>query len=231
MYTIAICDSDNQAAESLRQTIHNVLDSLNVTHAVYYYRNESLLYKALKAYPEKYNLLFLETGPATGINLASMLRKDGYEYPIVLVSENQQMALEGYEVEAIQYFLKPIEENQLRKLFLRLSVKRQKLSPGHLLLHMGATCYKIPYSNITFVETTGRKVTVHTGKDSIVYPCKLSEIQELLPSDLFIRCHQSFLLQVHAVHHITRLQAFLRDGTVLPISRSYKEEVQRFFCS
>ena len=229
MYTIAICDPDKHAADILRQAIHNVLDGLKATHAVYYYKDETTLYKILKKYPEKYNLLFLETGPDTGIGLASMLRKDGYDYPIALISSNVQLAVEGYDVDACQYFLKPVRENQLRKLFLRLSARQQKLSPGHLLLNMGTTCYKIPYSHITYVETTGRKVTVHTQKDAIPYPCKLSEIQELLPAELFVRCHQSFLLQVHAVHHITRLQAVLNDGTVLPISRSYKKDVQQIF--
>lgn len=233
MYTIAICDPDKQAANLLRLALHNVLDSLKIIHAVYYYKNENELYKVLSKYPEKYNLLFLEAelSSCSGIQLASALRKDGYEYPIAFIAQTLQFALDGYEVDACQYLLKPADEGRLRKLFLRLSIKQQQLAPGHLLLNVGAMYYKIPYSDITYIETAGRKIAVHTKKETITYPCKLSEIEEVLPPDLFVRCHQSFIFQLHAVSHIFRTQAVLKDGTEIPISRSYKEEVQRIFRS
>lgn len=131
---------------------------------------------------------------------------------------------------ACQYLLKPAEEEKLHHLFFRLSqVSLQQHSSQYLLLNYGATYHRIRYSDILYIDTAGRKVNIHTRENVITYPCKLSEMEELLPADLFLRCHQSFILQLNAVDHLTRAFAVLTNGMEIPISRSYKELVQSAF--
>lgn len=231
MYTIAICSPYRQEADTLRMSVHNILDQMKVAHVIYYYKDALSLSKILKKYPEKYNLLFLDTNlsPQNGIDLSRKLRREGYEYPIVLLSNTMDYVFDGYDVDACQYFLKPVKEEQLHRLFFRLSIKELRHSPQHLLLNYGSTYYKIPYGDILYIETAGRKVAVHTKSEIIYYPCKLSDMEELLPSNLFIRCHQSFLLQLLSVKQISKSTALLKGGTEIPISRSYKEAVQNIF--
>ena len=91
MYTIAICSPYRQEADTLRMSVHNILDQMKVAHVIYYYKDALSLSKILKKYPEKYNLLFLDTdlSPQNGIDLSRKLREEGYEYPIVLLSRIQ----------------------------------------------------------------------------------------------------------------------------------------------
>lgn len=64
----------------------------------------------LNKYPEKYNLLFLETelSPYRGIELAEMLREKGYRGSIAFVTHNREDVFRAYDVDACQYFLKPV---------------------------------------------------------------------------------------------------------------------------
>lgn len=232
MYTIAICDSSKDAADSLRISIHNVLDRLKIAHRIYYYKDSGTLYKILKKYPEKYNLLFLETelSPYRGIELAHLLRKQDYHGDIAFVAATADDVFLGYEVDACQYLLKPVEEKKLHHLFFKLSIKSlQQQSNQYLLLNFGTTYHKIRYTDILYIETSGRKVNIHTSSQSVTYPCKLSEMEELLPGSLFIRCHQSFILQIGAVSYLQKSQAHLHNGMEIPISRPYKDIVQQAF--
>ncbi|MGI6069845.1 MAG: LytR/AlgR family response regulator transcription factor [Blautia sp.] len=162
------------------------------------------------------------------------LRKDKYAGEIAFISQDASLVFKGYEVDACQYFLKPADQQQLHRLFFRLSMKSiQQQSSQFLLLNYGTNYNKIRYSDILYIETFGRKVAIHTlTKDPVIYyPCKLSELEDLLPTTLFVRCHQSFILSINTVKSISKATAFLIDGTEIPISRSYKEIVYQFFGS
>lgn len=231
MYSIAICSPSKQEADILQSLIHRILNKINITHIICYYENPFALSKILKKYPEKYNLLFLDTAvhSGNGILLAKKIRQEGYKASLVLLSDTADYVFDGYDVDACQYFLKPVPSEKLQQLFFRLSIKKLQHSSQCLLLNTGSTYYRIPYSDILYIETAGRKVALHTKTTVIYYPCKLSTIEELLPSHLFIRCHQSFLLQLSAVQQISKSSALLTDGTEISISRSYKENVQNIF--
>lgn len=231
MYTIAICDADSSAVKQLNTEIRKVLVNLKIMHTVYSFANAESLYDTVRRYPEKFNLLFLETDvqPYSGVELAGRLRELGYDYEIVLISKNMDYIEDGYDIEACQYFTKPVGNSQLRRLFFRLSRKMLQRSSQYLLLNHGTIFYKIPYTDVNYIETAHRKIAIHTRDELIEYPCKLSEIEKMLPKTFFTRCHQSFIIQIFAVSHLAMSKAVLKDGTEIPISRSYKDNVQMIF--
>lgn len=231
MYMIAVCDPDVKYAKTLGLSVHKILDSMKISHCIEYHRTSETIYELLKKYPEKYNFIFLETNvsPSGGIKFAKTLRNIGFKGKLAFISTDASLVFEGYNVEACQYFLKPVEETQLRYLFFRLSLKALQRPSNYLLLNDKAKYYKIRYSEILYVETDGRKVRLHTLDEEILYPCKLSEMEELLPSSLFFRCHQSYLVQFEAVSKIVQSKIILKNGEEIPISRPYKKQIHTLF--
>lgn len=233
MYTIAICDENKEEATILSTLLQNILEEMNFPYKCYYYDDSSSLYNTLKIYPEKYNCLFLETklSPYNGITLAKKLRRNGYEGFIVFVSNNNDFVYEAFDVEASQYFLKPITKETLEHFLFRISMKLHHQKKQYLYLNYGVNWSKILYSDILYIETIGRKVAIHTfnHNEPLYYPCHLPDMENILPSELFIRCHQSFIVQLHAIAHITATCLILTDGTELSISRTYKQNIRDIF--
>lgn len=233
MYTIAVCDTNKHEADMLLNSLQSILEELNFPYKCYYYDNASSLYETLEKYPEKYNCLFLETEltPFNGIALARKLRSKGYEGIIVLVSKKISRVYDAFDVEAFQYLRKPVDEGNLRRLIFRISMKIQQRKKQYLYLNYGVTWHKILYADILYIETSGRKVAIYSShnEEPVYYPCHLSDMEEILPSWLFIRCHQSYIVQFHAISHMTASYVTLTDGTELPISRSYKQNIRDAF--
>lgn len=230
MYTIAICDTDKNEANMLSSSLQSILDGLNFPYRVYYYKTSSALYETLSKYPEKYNCLFLETDvrPFNGITLAKKLRRIQYEGVIVFLGREFSQVHEAFEVEAAQYLLKPVDDDALRSLFFRISMKIRQNKREYLYLNYGVTWHKILYLDILYIETAGRKVAIYTSNSEkpVYYPCHLPDMEEILPAWLFIRCHQSFIIQFHAVSCMTASHVVLTNGMEIPISRSYKQNIR-----
>ena len=230
MYIIAICDSNQKEASTLSTFLQNILEEMNFPYKCYYYDNATSLYETLKIYPEKYNCLFLETrlSPFSGITLAKKLRSNGYEGAIIFVSNDSDLVYEAFDVEASQYLLKPVNEDMLKHLIFRLSMKIRQRKKQYLYLNHGVNWSKIPYLDILYLETVGRKVAIYTSnqQEPIYYPCHLPDMENILPSELFIRCHQSFIVQLHAITHITSTHLILTNGTEISISRTYKQHIR-----
>jgi len=105
---------------------------------------------------------------------------------------------------------------------------------AQLMYQYKSNYYKINYTDISLIETDPikRRLQIYTDKD--VYPCqiKLKDLYEDLP-DYFIRLHRSIVVNVNAIKNISMNEglytAVLKSNKLLPISRSYVEEVIRAF--
>lgn len=201
MTNIMICEDNIKELLEIKTMLKEELPLFYSEYSLKEYTSGQALLKALNSEKIQPNILYLDImlDDTTGIEIA----------------------------QAIRLCRKPV---QLRYLFFRLSLKTlQQRSSKYLLLNDRAKYYKIPYCEIFYIETEGRKVRIHTSGEEILYPCRLSEIEELLPSSLFIRCHQSYLVQFDAVSKIAQSKAILKNGEEIPISRPYKKQLHNVF--
>lgn len=121
------------------------------------------------------------------------------------------------------------QREKLNALLLQLSLRDLQKARQYLILNFKVNYYKIPHEDISYIETMGRKVAIHTKNETVTYPCKLSELAQALPGHQFIRCHQSFIIQTGAVTQIAGSRIFLSDGAEIPISRTYRSAVREAF--
>ncbi len=94
---------------------------------------------------------------------------------------------------------------------------------------------RIPYENILYFENNNRYVTIHTSDSRRKYSfvSKIDEVINILPKNIFIKCHQSFIVnkqKIKAVNKITK-QFVLVSGDVIDISRRrYQDAINTFMC-
>lgn len=122
--------------------------------------------------------------------------------------------------------VRPIEPSRARKLLARLADEHERLVVGPeraLIFRVGASVIRVPRSGLIYAEAIGKKLELWTARQRFSVYASLAELEETLKGD-FVRCHRSFLINLAAVERadFAKLEAHMRGGAVVPISRSQK---------
>ena len=228
MYRIAVCDDNLQdgiTAASLTEAFFRDLGeefSLSRFHSM----------GDLLSHPpfDLYVLDVLMPG-MSGIEGAARLRSlPGDDLVVVFITSSLDSAVDGYRVNASGFILKPVDPVKFRETMDR--VYRQRLLPrGRVLtLSLSRTPVRIPFGQIRFVESRLHRVEIHLVSRDVSALMKLSELEEQLLLDPgFIRCHQSYLVNLRHVEDLRPEGFLLRDGGCVPISRAYLKQCKYSF--
>ena len=186
------------------------------------------------------DLLFLDVQmpELTGISLLKVLQKRPL---VVLTTAYSEYALQGYELDVVDYLLKPITFER----FLRAVDKvTQRLQPqssapvpersqtgvteqSFVFVKDGTKLVKVVFDDILYVEGLKDYVTIHTKNQKIVTLQRLKSLEEQLPADKFIRIHNSFIVALKAVDVVHKNN--IQVGTAqLPIGETYKKSFRDF---
>ncbi|MBS1532297.1 MAG: response regulator transcription factor [Bacteroidetes bacterium] len=165
----------------------------------------------------------------TGIDFLKNLA----EPPLVIFTTAfPEYAIEGYELNVLDYLLKPISFERFFKAvvkaqsYLGLKVKRDKLitAEPYFFVKSNQKLEKVYIDDILYVEALANYVILHTRtKKHIVY-MSFKGIESQLPEELFLKIHKSYMVAVNAIQTIDNDEIIL-DGHILPISKSYRPTV------
>lgn len=86
--------------------------------------------------------------------------------------------------------------------------------------------YVIPLESIQYIESSSRKVIVHTTEQDYSYYQRLDNVSEQLPSEQFVRIHKSYLVAVGYIDSYTNYRVRLANGRELPISATYRQSAK-----
>ena len=179
------------------------------------------------------DLLFLDINmpELTGISLAKALDKPTQ---VIFTTAYREYALDGFEVQALDYLLKPISFERFLKAIQKYTelhstekttLSQERLStPDSIYIRADRKMVKINLTEILYVESTGDYLKFHTSAKVWVTRDSLSEYEEKLPKTSFLRIHRSFIINLQHIQAYTH--EFIEiENQALPISRSYKNEV------
>lgn len=180
---------------------------------------------------EKTDLVFLdiEMPKLSGLD---WLKQSAIKPMVILTTAFPEYALEGYELDIIDYLLKPIAFDRFLKAaqkareYVELRDTKSGFHTSYLFVRSEKRIEKIELKDILFIESTGNYVTIHTEKKKILAYLTLKGLETQLPSGEFIKIHQSFLVAFSRIDAIEGNQIKIRDKT-LSISRNYKEAVMQ----
>lgn len=165
--------------------------------------------------------------PGDGIDLARQLRALDPEAAICFVSTSDAFYREAYDLYAIQYLVKPVREDAVRQLLDRVAKNLVRDKEQSLRFKRGGQTGTIPYRNILFISSREHTVSIYC-KDGMIQECKgkLNEMEAQVCGDVFLRCHQSFLVNMYQIDYINGSELMVA-GYRIPISRRYYAEVKR----
>lgn len=171
-------------------------------------------------------LLDIEMGQMDGVALARTVRRENETVEIIFVTGYSDYISEGYDVSALHYLMKPIDTSKLFQVMDR-AVKRLASTGRVLTLEVSGGTVRIPCCEIRYLEVCKNYVTIH-GKQDYVVKKTLGELQDLLGTeDGFFRTGRSYLLNLTHVVRVSRTEAYMDDGSAVPLPRGMYEPLNR----
>jgi DNA-binding LytR/AlgR family response regulator len=182
---------------------------------------------------EKIDLIFLDIHlpKLKGFDFIKALKKPPQ---IIITSAYQEYALQGYELNVIDYLLKPIEFNRFLMAVNKLKepVATDAPAVAHTVLTERASLFfnvskkrvKVYIDEILFIESLKEYIRITTKDKSILTKFQLGQIEEMLAKNGFLRVHRSFLVAKNKIDAFSATDLEI-GGRQIPIGRSYKELV------
>jgi DNA-binding LytR/AlgR family response regulator len=216
--------------ESLAQdVIKNHLQRCDRFKLVGTYRNALEAKEALDK--EEVDLIFLDIQlpGMTGLNLTNPPL-------VVFTTAYPEYALESYEFNVIDYLLKPISFERFSKtvdkitdgkIFRPSSKELQAFPREHIFIKSNSKFFRVGFPEIRYIEGMKDYLKIHTAEHTIITHQTMSEMENILPSDKFIRIHKSYIV---AFAHIKSVfgNSVEMEKIMLPIGLNYKEKIMSF---
>ncbi|CAL2064079.1 LytTR family DNA-binding domain-containing protein [Tenacibaculum sp. 190524A05c] len=147
---------------------------------------------------------------------------------VIVTTAYQEYALEGYELNIIDYLLKPFGFDRFVKAINKIEASITTVSnvnvskeTDSLFLRSNKKLVQVKTDEILFIEATGNYVNVTTTEQEIKVREKISDVLDLLPDDVFFQVHKSFIVAKKHINEIEGNRILIRDF-VIPIGKTYK---------
>jgi len=178
------------------------------------------------------DLVFLDI-QMPGINGIDFAKTIPKKTLIVFTTAYPEYALDSYEVEAIDYLVKPIESDRFQKAvnkalsyhkLLKADYAKSKIesiTDGYFFIRAERKIFKIRFMDVLFIEGLNNYVMIHTEEQKIITAMNIKIIYEQLPGDIFVRVSKSYIVNVQQIGSCDNNSVFIGKNEI-PIGNAYR---------
>lgn len=177
------------------------------------------------------DLLFLDINMPT-ISGLDFYKSIAHPPKVIFTTAYADYALDGFEVNAIDYLLKPFSFERFfsavnKAADLITSSPTEKAKNKHLIVKVNKTLHKVPLKTIYYLEAMGDYVKVYLKDSFLLTNSTFSNILKALPEDQFIRVHKSYAIHLEKLNSVSGNKITL-DTYSIPIGQTYKSDFLKF---
>lgn len=223
---IAVCDDDRQDACAVCELLGG--------QEVKWYDNAGSMLADVEQKNMRYDLYLLDIfidDSMNGLELARELRRLDEEAVLCFVSTSSDFYRDAYDLYALQYLIKPVKADDLRRLLEK--VEKNSLRQGEKMLQYSWRREQgvIPYGDVLYISSMKHVLSIWCTDGSVQESAgKLDDLERQICGDAFLRCHQSFIVNMNHVRAFSGTELTLaKDGQKVPVSRRYRTEVKTRF--
>jgi len=196
-------------------------------------------FEAMKIIEEQeVQLLFIDINmpDLSGMEFVKSLINKPY---IIFTTAYHEFAVEGFQVEAVDYLLKPISfsnflkaANKVKKL-IELNANHEKeivsTTTNHLFVKSEYKLVRIQLDDILYIESQHEYIKIHLlNNPPVTTHISLKSIEEQLPATQFMRVHRSFIVNLAKISLIDRNRIVFNGNVYIPVGEQYKEIFQAY---
>lgn len=226
MLRIALCDDEENARDALRIQLEKLMDE-SEDEIVYEFSNGRTCINWLTAHPGEVDLLFLdvEMGKENGMDAAKKIRTVNRNLLIVFVTGYTDYVFDGYQVNALDYLVKPVSLEKLKEVLLRAKELLTPPADRFFILKNADGAYRLPWNDILYFYSDRRYIHLVTAVKTYTFYGKLNDIEKQVRKN-FVRIHQRYLVNSDNVTFVGGDFVTVNNPACekLPVSRAYKKE-------
>lgn len=233
---ITICDDSIEDLSKIEKALQKYIDHNTSTNfEITKYSDPGRLSRNVseRQFADIY-ILDLIMSNQTGIDIGRQLRKSGCQNPIIYITSSDDFALDAYQVHAVRYLLKPLNETDLfEAMDYALSCGEAKNGPVYLIKTKDGLI-SVPYAKIEYIENVSRTLDVHLTdgeniKSIFIRKSFDDEIGELLQDKCFIQAHKSYIINLNCVKQLTQSTVIMESGKHIPVSKTKTANVKKAY--
>ena len=225
---VAVIDDEQAERERIQAYLSRFAKESGSAIAVDAYASADAL---LSGYRPGYDILIFDIDmPGTnGMDAARIVREQDRDVTILFITNMAQYAINGYEVEAVDYIIKPIGYYDFAMKFRRAFSRAGRRRDKEVLLETVEGQCRVAVSGIVYVEAMGHYLVYHVaGEGGVVREVKvrgsIGEHGQMLRAYNFCQVHKSFLVNLEHIEEIRTGEVSVL-GTAVPVGRAYKNQL------
>lgn len=226
--TIIICDDDKKDLTSLRTHIENFAREQQVEFEIIEVAHLTGI-EDLEVFMEQQtiNAIFLDIDMPyiTGDVVAEKMSAKYPETKIIFYTNRDELVYDMIKYKPFRFIRKRCPDEIKDAL---MAFTQSMIGTGHIFVVKNrAEVEKIPVSEIRYVETLKHQVIYHMIGENIYARGSMSQCNRDLENYGFLRVHHAYLINIKFIQHISRKEVLLKDGTIVPVGGSYKQEMMK----
>ena len=215
-----------------REILENHLKKINAVKVVATCKNAIEAFNIINT--NKIDLIFLDINmpEISGLSFASTINKNS---KIIFTTAYREYAIEGFDLQAVDYLLKPISFERLLKavhkffdetVLIDNEITQEIIQEKSefIFVRSDRKMIKINFSEIFYIESLSDYIKIHLENKIIVTREAITSIEAKLPQKEFMRIHRSYIVSISKIESFTNEYIEVKK-TAIPISRSYKKDV------
>ncbi len=225
---VAIVEDEEKATQDLKDALNRFSKENDIFFQVETYK-EGLTFLDEK---KDIDLIFMdiEMPHMNGIDVAKKLREKDEKVALIFVTNMVQYAIRGYEVDAIDYVLKPLKYARFSALMKKTLRIIDKTNEAQLVLKTTGGIRKIYFSSILYIEIQDHLLIYHTEQGDIETWGTISGAEENLPKEEFCRCSHSMIVNFRHIQEIDKDSIIMKNvSKPITISHSKKKDFSSRF--
>lgn len=228
MLRIAVCDDEKEMTENNRTILENVLKELGIAGEITTYNDSRNLLYDITEDDFHYDLLLsdIEMPEISGMELAGKIKPFLPEIKIIFITSHIEYAIDAFELSIFRYVPKSDIEKRLpsaiKDAVMLINIEADK----SYTIQTKGRFEKIPLKDILFIERDGKNAAINTADGVSKVRKSLQAVFDELDSEEFIFIDRGYIVNLIHVMQIKNSTAVLKDGTILPVSRSHLQTVK-----
>ena len=218
MFAIAICEDEKYILEELYENVKKYVKIKGLSANISTYTSGEDLLKESAAF----DVILLDM-KLPGINGVEVARQVSGKSRIIFITSYQEYAVEAFEVEAVHYLLKPVEEERLYLALDRAVRRSGQVDSQSLTLMKSGETHVLFIRVIFYCEVFNHRVIIHSLQGAYSYFGALDDLANRL-DERFFRCHRSYIVNMSYVARQEKGTAILTNGEKILISRRKQSE-------
>lgn len=226
MINIAICDDNAAQLKDLKTMAEKLCEFDN---NIWCFEDEEQLINSISNNKIDIVMLDIKLKNDNGINVAKKLQEINTDIIIIFISGYNDYFEDVYDVEHIYFLTKPIKEIKLKNALSKAHKMYMKQVNKNIYIKSKSGIMVIDITKVMCFESVGRNIMAHCiGEDIYIPGVKLSDLYNYINDEyqsVFIRCHQSFIVDMKRVVKIRRGNVVIENFGEVPVSRRYYNQV------